>query len=460
MSARILVVDDIITNVKLLEAKLTAEYFDVSTAMSGVEALEVIATNQPDIVLLDVMMPGMDGFEVCRRIKNNPQTQHIPVVMVTALDQASDRINGLKAGADDFLTKPVNDIALLARVKSLVRLKVVVDELRMRIDSGEQMGVAMTTILQPPNDLTGNFLIVEDDQNMVDRISHCLIENANHNVKFVSDPQESLYLASSEEFDLVIVSLNLEDFDGLRLCSQLRSLPKTRNIPILTIVDDSEPKRLVRALDLGVNDYISLPVDENELLARATSSLKRKWYADQLRFNLEQSMEMAIKDSLTGMHNRRFIETSFKTAFDKAVSNNKPLSLLLLDIDHFKRVNDTFGHDIGDEVLKEFALRVGTGVRGVDLTARLGGEEFLIVLPDADIDAALIIGERLRAIISDKPFSDLTNCEDLNISVSIGIASFKGASDKVENMMKRSDLALYEAKKTGRNKIFSFDKDA
>ncbi|MGL1920073.1 MAG: PleD family two-component system response regulator [Hyphomicrobiales bacterium] len=456
MSARILVVDDILTNVKLLEAKLTAEYFEVSTAVSGVEALEVIATTPPDIVLLDVMMPGMDGFEVCRRIKNNPETQHIPVVMVTALDQASDKITGLEAGADDFLTKPVNDIALLARVKSLVRLKMVVDELRMRTNTGQQMGMAMTSVIQPPDDLRGQILVVEDDQHMVDVITASLGRGTSHSLKFVSDPQEALYSASASEIDLIVVSLGLEDFDGLRLVSQFRSVEKTRNIPILVIVEENDPKRLVRALDLGVNDYVSLPVDPNELLARCQSSLKRKWYSDQLRSNLEQSMEMAVKDALTGLHNRRYVDTNLNKQFILSLKNKKPLSLLLLDIDKFKNVNDTYGHDIGDEILIEFANRIATSVRGIDITARLGGEEFVVVLPNTDNETALLIAERLRANIADYPFVDLTDCEDLNISMSIGVSSITDADEQAENLLKRADLALYDAKEQGRNRVNNY----
>ena len=127
MSARVLVVDDILPNVKLLEAKLASEYYDVLTATNGMDALEKVASQSPDIVLLDVMMPGMDGFEVCARIKADPSTAHIPVVMVTALTDTADRIKGLEAGADDFLSKPLNDIALMSRVRSLVRLKMTVD---------------------------------------------------------------------------------------------------------------------------------------------------------------------------------------------------------------------------------------------------------------------------------------------------------------------------------------------
>src|SRR6516162_9623116 len=162
MTARVLVVDDILSNVKLLEAKLTAEYFEVVTAFNGLECLARMDEGIPDIVLLDVMMPGMDGFEVCRRIKSNPRTAHVPVVMVTALDQPSDRVAGLEAGADDFLTKPVDDAALFARVRSLVRLKMMTDELRMREATGHSMG-----LLDPAETLTdaapaGRILAIED----------------------------------------------------------------------------------------------------------------------------------------------------------------------------------------------------------------------------------------------------------------------------------------------------------
>src|SRR5882724_1458761 len=141
MSARILVVDDIAANVRLLEAKLAAEYFEVVTASSGPEALELIERNAPDIVLLDVMMPEMDGFEVCTKIRANPKTRFLPVVMVTALSEPKDRVRGLEAGADDFLTKPVNDLALFARVRSLVRLKMMMDEWRMREQTSGQFDV-------------------------------------------------------------------------------------------------------------------------------------------------------------------------------------------------------------------------------------------------------------------------------------------------------------------------------
>src|SRR5437868_869144 len=183
MSARVLVVDDVPANAKLLEARLTAEYFDVVTAMGGPEALAICERAQCDIVLLDVMMPDMDGFEVCRRLKTNPRTHHIPVVMVTALDQPSDRVRGLEAGADDFLTKPVPDIALISRVRSLSRLKMVTDELRMRAVTSKEIGI------QSPEreaiaekGLNGRILIVDDRTSAVERMAATLA--AEHTVEF------------------------------------------------------------------------------------------------------------------------------------------------------------------------------------------------------------------------------------------------------------------------------------
>ena len=175
MSARVLVVDDIPANVKLLEARLSAEYFDVVTAVCGADALKICERAECDVVLLDVMMPDMDGFEVCRRLKSNPVTHHIPVVMVTALDQPSDRVKGLSAGADDFLTKPVSDVALIARVRSLSRLKMMTDELRMRAVTSRDIGIE-----SPERDavadtgLQGKILIVDDRPASAERIQGML----------------------------------------------------------------------------------------------------------------------------------------------------------------------------------------------------------------------------------------------------------------------------------------------
>src|SRR5690348_14073790 len=236
MTARILVVDDIPANVKLLEARLSAEYFDVLTASSGAEALAVCERGECDIVLLDIMMPGLDGFEVCRKLKSNPRSHHIPVVMVTALDQPSDRVRGLEAGADDFLTKPVPDITLISRVRSLARLKMVTDELRMRAVTSKEIGIQgpeREAVMEAGRN--GRILIVDDRRNSYERIISTL--STEHAVTLEIDPNEALFRATEGDYELVIVSLDLQNFDGLRLCSQIRSIERSRGLPILAVAE-------------------------------------------------------------------------------------------------------------------------------------------------------------------------------------------------------------------------------
>src|SRR5581483_10495830 len=389
MTARVLVVDDIVANIKLLEARLTAEYFEVVTAMNGPEALEICARGQCDIVLLDIMMPGMDGFEVCRRIKANPRTSHIPVIIVTALDQPVDRVKGLEAGADDFLTKPVNDIALITRVKSLVRLKMLTDEMLMR--AATTTGIGLEEAMDPTvlDGLGGRILLVEDMPATIDRVRQTL--SPHHTLDIESDPQEALFKAAEGDYDIAIVSLTLSNVDGLRLCSQLRSLERTRLVPILVIADPEDNTRLLRGLDLGVNDYLARPIDRNEMLARVKTQIRRKRFADRLRDNVQLTMEMAITDGLTGLHNRRYLERHLATLVQQAAARSRPLSLLILDIDHFKLINDGYGHSAGADVLREFSRRVRKAVRGIDLACRLGGEEFVVAMPDTDAALALLV---------------------------------------------------------------------
>jgi two-component system cell cycle response regulator len=449
MTAHVLVVDDIVANVKLLEARLTAEYFEVVTAMNGPEALDICARGQCDIVLLDVMMPGMDGFEVCRRLKANPRTAHLPVVMVTALDQPADRVAGLEAGADDFLTKPINDIALITRVKSLVRLKTITDELIVRAKS-TGLGFDAVPDLAGVDGLGGRVLLVEDRGASVDRLRQGL--SHVHSIEIETDPQEALFKAAENDYDLAIVSLTLADFDGLRLCSQFRSLDRTRQMPILVIVDPEDNPRLLRALDLGVNDYLMRPIDRDEALARVKTQVRRKRFSDRLRDMMQSTLEMAITDGLTGLHNRRYLERHLGMLVQQAVARGKPLSLLILDIDHFKAINDTHGHAAGDEVLREFSRRMRKVVRGIDLACRLGGEEFLVAMPDTHGGLALLVGERIRQKIAGEPFQ-AEGAPRMNVTVSVGVASLASPSDTAQTLMKRADDALYEAKRQGRNRV-------
>ena len=450
MTARILVVDDVEANVRLLEAKLTIEYYDVLTCTDGATALSLAEAEQPDIILLDVMMPGMDGFETCRRLKADPSTKHIPVVLVTALDGRQDRIKGLEAGADDFVTKPLDDVVLFARVKSLVRLKLVMDELREREESGRRLGVTSDGAgrLRATG---GRVLVVDDNPRQAEQI---VAELSREHRASIEPDADAARKAATGPLDLMIVNVTAEGFDGLRLIAHLRSSEATRSLPILAVVDPDDRVRLLKALDLGANDILPRPVDPEELAARARTQVRRKRYADFLRQKLDYSLEMAVTDALTGLHNRRYMAGQLADFVRGSNRGGGSVAVLMIDIDHFKAVNDGFGHDAGDEVLTEFAVRLATNVRAVDLPCRIGGEEFVVVMPDTRLEDALLIADRIRRDVAAAPFR-VMGSEHLSVTASVGVAASTGENDTPEALLKRADEGVYEAKSRGRNRVIA-----
>ncbi|WP_417308521.1 PleD family two-component system response regulator [Devosia sp.] len=451
MTARVLIVDDIPTNVRLLEARLSAEYYEVLTASSGREAIEICQAGKVDIVLLDVMMPQMDGFEVCQRLKADRQTHHIPVLMVTALDQPSDKLRGLEVGADDFLTKPVDDVQLMARVRSLVRLKTLTDELRSRAQTGQ--AIAIEDTWQAAASIStdgGRVLLVDDDARNAQRIAGYLGETAQ--VDVLSHPQDAALAVSGGEYELVLVSMGLNDIDPLRVCSQMRTAEQSRSLPIILIAEESDRPRVLRGLELGVNDFITRPVERNELQARVRTQLRRQRYAVALRESVSNTLALAVTDELTGLYNRRYFERHLGLMLAKSQDQEREMALMLVDMDYFKTVNDTHGHDVGDRVLREFSDRLRRNIRGIDLACRYGGEEFVVLMPDTEASPARLVAERVRAAVADRPFSG-SNGADMNLTVSVGLALNDVAVDTPDTMLKRADVALYQAKRNGRNQV-------
>ncbi len=456
MTAQILVVDDVPANVKLLEAKLNSEYYDVISAKDGFEALKKTKEFKPDLILLDVMMPGMDGFETCAKMKEDADISHIPVVMVTALSEKSDRIRGLEAGADDFLTKPINDLALFARVKSLVRIKVLLDELRLRDQTRMQLGMDSN-----PNSFTSDVsgahaLLVDDDPVQGKQLNAALGET--YQVEWLQDTGSAIDRAVSGQFDVILVSTLLSDIDGLRLASQIKGREEIRHVPVLMLVDEDDTRSMLKGLEMGINDYLRVPVDKNELTARVKTQIRRKKYQEALRSSYQQSISLAITDNLTGLYNRHYLNTHLDNLLRQAVANAKPLSVLMLDMDHFKSVNDTYGHDVGDKVLKHLGQIILNGSRSVDLVARFGGEEFVVLLPETGKAAAADVAERMRKAV--EAFSFLLPEGSFNKTVSIGVATLFEESPPAglpesagADLLKKADEALYKAKHEGRNRV-------
>jgi two-component system cell cycle response regulator len=405
------------------------------TAAAGPEAIAACEGSDIDIVLLDVMMPDMDGFEVCRRLKSSPKTHHIPVLMITALDQPSDRVRGLEVGADDFLTKPVDDMQLMARVKSLARLKNLTDELRARALTGQQ--IAIEDSIRATDAIStdgGSVLIVDSDPRHAERIRGYL--EREHRVDVLTQPADAVFQVTGGRYELALVSMALTDFDPLRVCSQIRTLDHSRNLPIILIADEADKPKVVRALDLGINDFISRPVERNELAARVRTQIRRHRYAMELRESVNNTMAMAVTDDLTGLYNRRYFDRHLAVMLGKAYAQDRDLAVMLLDIDHFKSVNDTHGRNI----------------RGVDLACRFGGEEFVVLMPDTDHRQAEAVAERVRTAMAERPFEVGTVLE-LTLTVSVGVSLNEHDHDMPETLLKRADIALYRAKREGRNRV-------
>lgn len=448
MTARILIVDDVPANTRLLEAKLAAEYYQVTSARDGFEALATARDWQPDLILLDVMMPGMDGYECCRLLKADTATLHIPVVMVTALGEPGERLRGLEAGADDFLTKPVDYDTLMARVRSLVRLKRLLDEWRARGDTARALGLSTDGLLIPS--VAGARVLVVDDwdqsaQGILDAVAADGIIPAH-----ARSHAEALALTTGVNFDLLVVNLSLADEDPLKLVSILRASDATHETPLLLVGESGEKDRILRGFELGANDWLVQPVDPNELRARARNQIRRKFYQDRLRSDLGIALEMALTDPLTGLYNQRYLRRHLSGLMDSG--QGRPLALLMVDVDHFKSVNDRFGHASGDRALRLIADSLRINTRVFDSVARYGGEEFVVVMPGTAIEEATAAAERLRSAIEVIEFTALEGMQ-VPLTASIGIACTPNASGSPEQLLQAADTALYVAKRNGRNRV-------
>ncbi|MBC7430843.1 MAG: PleD family two-component system response regulator [Rubritepida sp.] len=440
MTARILVVDDITANLRLLEAKLQGEYYEVALAQSGAEALRQATSWSPDIILLDVMMPGMDGYETCRHLKADPELQHIPVVMVTALTDAAERVRGLEAGADDFLSKPVDDATLFARLRALMRVKQVQDAWRLRADTARELGIespddphkgvagARALVVGPADEVTTIVAAFHEDGVVVDQ---------------VADAEAAWLRLADGMFDLAVLVLPEEGGTTLRLASRLRAQATTRDVPVLLAARASQKALVLRGFDLGANDHVLVPVDPNELRARARNQIRRKRYQDRLRTELDRSLEMAVTDPLTGLRNRRYVRRHLD-----GLLRNGEASVLLVDLDRFKPINDTHGHNVGDAALREVAHRLRGSLRAADVVARWGGEEFLVVLAGAPAEYTALVADRLREAVGGSSMQ--LGTVEITTTCSVG-GAVAPARSNTDSVIGAADAALYRAKADGRN---------
>jgi two-component system cell cycle response regulator len=239
----------------------------------------------------------------------------------------------------------------------------------------------------------------------------------------------------------------------MRLIAALRGRPATRQSALIMVIDSGDLDAAASALDIGANDYVMEPFELSELVVRLRSQIRRKRYSDRLRDSVQTGLMMAVVDPLTGLYNRRYAASHLANMQRAAAETQSSLSVMMLDLDKFKAVNDHHGHEAGDRVLKEFAARLRVNVRGVDLVARLGGEEFFLAMPDADEEEATTVAERIRKAVESEPFVVGRDGEAITVTVSIGVAMARAGEQDSEALIRRADAALYESKSGGRNRV-------
>lgn len=443
MTARILVVDDLPANTRLLRNKLISEYYQVACASDAFDALALAYIWKPDLILLDVMMPGMDGYECCRILKAEESTAHIPVMMITALSEPEQRVRALHSGADELLTKPLDYDIFLARTRSLVRLKRLTDEWLIKISKISMPGLSWdnttAAVERQPRALV---LTAPHD---VDDLS-VLVQSHNIILAVVNDGVQAICLASFLHYQLVVVNLLYSSDDALRLVSILRASSSSLDVPILLITAPAYKAQTVIALSLGANDCIPDPIDKNEFQVRIRNQLRKQFFRNALRADLGAVLETALFDTLTGVHNRAYLSRYI----ERRAESRSGMSVIMLDVDHFKQINDTLGHIYGDQVLHAVAGVLKRNLRSVDIIVRYGGEEFAILVPTSSAAEAHVVAERLRYAVEQ---FDITIAENraIRLTVSVGVAVDGSGSTSIEQLIRAADEELYAAKRGGRN---------
>jgi two-component system cell cycle response regulator len=451
---KVLIVDDSPVTIALFDRMLSNGRFQTSRAADGREAMEKAFAEHPDVILMDIMMPEMNGFEAARRLKSDTRTRDIPIILITAMDDPENKQASLEAGAEDFIFKPVKRPELLARVSSMIVLKEYRDQVAIRDRSQESL------ILRQDGEETAEespgpaplVLLVEDNEGDVRLVRHFLKDVPLH-IKRTASGREAVKLAHSGEVDLILLDLVLPDLDGFEVCRRIRESEAGRSTPIIVItcLDDLDSK--VKCIELDTDDFLIKPIIGRELQARVKVLLEKKRQLDRLRSHYEAAVNSSVVDWLTGVYNHGYLKKFLDLELRKSSRHGYPVSLIMIDIDDFKRCNDTHGHTVGDAILKELAHLLKRSVRDVDLVARYGGDEFAVVLPYSDRQGAILTAQRIDRAVKTHDFATKSAAHPPRITVSMGVASFPFDAGQVEDLIRSSDLRLYGAKQGGKNQI-------
>ncbi|WP_108853300.1 diguanylate cyclase [Albidovulum aquaemixtae] len=452
MTGRILIVDDVATNRIVLKVKLATAHYETVQASDGAEALALAREMRPDLVLLDIELKDMGGIEVCERLKADPQTRDIPVVMITAFHDAARKMEALHAGAEEVFWKPLDEVVLLARLRSLLRARETAAQLGLRDSTYRALGFAEGADRFETPALVGLVAGRVDTalawkRELQPHLSDRLITLDRHGALADMEPPDVP--------DVFVVEADLvRPGDGLRLMSELRSRAVTRHSAVCVMLPPEARETAAVALDLGANDLIEADADPAEMAHRIRTQIARKRQSDRLRASVADGLRLAMTDPLTGLHNRRYALPHLARIAERARESGRMFAVMVMDLDRFKSVNDTYGHAAGDAVLVEIAERLKSNLRAVDLLARIGGEEFLVALPDTSLNAAHATAERLRRVVGDAPVALPGGGGNVPVTLSIGLALGDGVGAlPVGDLIGLADRALLGSKSEGRNQV-------
>lgn len=479
MAVKVLLVEDSETQLKFLRDGLVQNGFEVETAMNGAEAYKKLFEYIPDIVVSDIMMPVIDGYQLCRMIKNVDETKKIPVILLTVLDKKIDSFWGKKAGAQLFLSKTIDMNELVRNINATLRRYPLTDEYKANIAlKAHSDNSAQTRLNNILNDLLLKSVFANEFRNLSDFLNYerILVEKLFSLMSsFVEYSVAGVFFASPDDYAENILYLDtlgrninksvLSDvqYDFFKKMEEFRTLKNTK-FEVVRILLGKETS--YEFSDLKSKIIIPLMFDKKLIGGICFYTRQNMDYASfryfdimisellaifKMKYQYTEKEFMSVLDGLTGLYNRRQFEISLEQEYNRTKRHPSDFSLAILDIDFFKKVNDTYGHQYGDYVLKTVASLMKQAFRKTDLLYRYGGEELIMIMPETNIEGAIIPVQRLRRMIEEYDFD--YNGVKSKVTVSIGLTMNYQEFNSPADILKSADEALYKAKESGRNRV-------
>ena len=441
---RILIVDDEPLNVKLFAAILSADSYEIVRAFDGQQALEQVDKQSPDLILLDIMMPGLDGFEVTRRLKGSPETRDIPIILITAHDIADYKVIGHEAGADEFLNKPIKAPELKSRVKSLLRTKEYQDKLKLQQQTVTAESCDSQDItLAGENDISSVLLVFEAENDA--KSIKMFLHGQPYQVIIGKSAKDAMALSNQKQIDLILLDALLQGEECFEICSCLKEKEQTANTQILVVADAKYLEDKHEQFELWSDDFLIKPINVHELRTRVKALLKKKIFLDRIYAGCEGNVRSAITDSLSGLANYPYFKYFLEHEIKRSMRDSRPLALVMMELIDVRHHPNCVGHLAGEELLQDLGTLIKDNIRDVDLGARYKEKQFAVVLANTDAKTAKMVAERLKSKIHHH-FSIGTEGSSVNGSaLNIGIAVYPSDAASMDLLISQAENELDES---------------